>query len=68
MSHRPYSPRVPRDEPVLPTTAQDAQRFRDSDDGDQLELIDGGVRKPDLGPLKDIWREGGNHSGNALDA
>ncbi|KAF8559833.1 PAP2-domain-containing protein [Imleria badia] len=50
MSHRPYSPRVPRDEPALPTTVQDAQRFRDSDDGDQVELIDGGVRKPDPPP------------------
>jgi diacylglycerol diphosphate phosphatase/phosphatidate phosphatase len=65
MSHRPYSPRVPRDEPVLPTTAQNAQRFRDSDDGEQMELIDGGVPKPDPGSLEDIWREGESHSSNA---
>ena len=65
MSHRPYSPRVPRDEPVLPKTAQDAQRFRDSDDGEQMELIDGGVHKPDPGSLEDVWREGESHSSNA---
>jgi len=50
MSHRPYSPRVPRNEPALPTTAQDAQRFRDSDDGEQAELIAGGVPRPEPAP------------------
>ncbi|KAH0827133.1 PAP2-domain-containing protein [Lanmaoa asiatica] len=65
MSHRPYSPRVSRDESVLPTTTQDAQRFRDSDDGEQVELIDGGVPRPDPDHLKTIWREGESHSSNA---
>lgn len=65
MSHRPHSPRVPRDEPVLPTTAQDAQHFRDSDDGEQMELIGGGVPKSEPGSLGDVWREGEDHSSNA---
>lgn len=68
MSHRPHSPRVPRDDSVLPTSMQDTQRFRDDDDGEQVELIDGGVPKPDPGSLKDMWREGESHSSNAPNA
>lgn len=65
MSHHPHSPRVPRDEPILPATAQDAQSFRDSDDGEQVELIVSGVPKPNPDPREDIWREGGNQLGTA---
>lgn len=43
---------------------QDAQRFPD-EDGEQMELIDGGVPKPDLGLPNDIWREGEGDSNNA---
>ncbi|KIJ69223.1 hypothetical protein HYDPIDRAFT_79486, partial [Hydnomerulius pinastri MD-312] len=68
MSHRPYSPRVPRDEPVLPTSTADAQGFRDSAEGEQVELIDGGVRKPDPGHLESIWREGDSEGSNAENA
>lgn len=64
VSHRPHSPRVPRDEPVLPMTAQDAQRFRDSDDGDQVELIEGGAPRLGSGSQKVIWGEGENHPSN----
>lgn len=65
MSHRPYSPRIPRDESVLPTTLQDSQRFPDSEDGEQVELNDGGVARPDPGHLKDIWREDEGQSSHA---
>ncbi|KAF9227605.1 PAP2-domain-containing protein [Gyrodon lividus] len=64
MSHRPYSPRVPRDAPVLPTTAQDGEQFRDSAEGEQVELMGGGVRRPDPGPLENIWSEGENERSN----
>ncbi|KAI6028622.1 PAP2-domain-containing protein [Pisolithus orientalis] len=62
MSHRPYSPRVPRDEEILPTAASHGgPRYSENDEGaEQVELIDGGVRKPDPGPLEDIWRHGGD--------
>lgn len=65
MSHRPHSPRVPRDESVLPTTMQDPQRFPDSEDGEQMELIDSGVPRPDPDHMKGIWSEGESHSNNA---
>lgn len=65
MSHRPHSPRVPRDESVLPTTTQNSEHFPDSEDAEQLELIDGGIPRPDPGHLKDIWNEGESHSSNA---
>ncbi|KAH7924588.1 PAP2-domain-containing protein [Leucogyrophana mollusca] len=67
MSHRPYSPRVPRDEEVLPTSNTQypapsvLPQYRDSGDGEQTELVNGGVRKPDPGHLDDIWREGEVH-------
>ncbi|KAF8844527.1 PAP2-domain-containing protein [Paxillus ammoniavirescens] len=64
MSHRPYSPRVPRDEPVLPTTVQD----RHSVEGEQVDLIDGGVPRPDPSPLEDIWREGESERNNGESA
>ncbi|KAF8136640.1 PAP2-domain-containing protein [Boletus edulis] len=64
MSHRPHSPRVPREENILPTSVQDAQRFRDSDDGEQVELIDGGVPRPDPVSLKDHWTEGESAASN----
>jgi diacylglycerol diphosphate phosphatase/phosphatidate phosphatase len=64
MSHRPYSPRVPRDEPVLPTTAQD----RHSVEGEQVDLMDGGVLRPDPTPLEDIWREGESERNNVESA
>ncbi|KAG8217763.1 phosphatidic acid phosphatase type 2/haloperoxidase [Butyriboletus roseoflavus] len=61
-SHHPHSPRVPRDESVLPMTTQDAQSFLDNEDGIHAEPIGGGVRKPDSDHLMDIWREGESHS------
>lgn len=65
ISHRPYSPRVPRDEDVLPTaTSHGGSRYSESGEAEQLELIDGGVRKPDPGPLEEIWRQGGDSTGN----
>ncbi|KAG6376387.1 PAP2-domain-containing protein [Boletus reticuloceps] len=39
-------------------------RFRDSDDGDQVELIDGGVPRPDPVSLKDPWTEGESAASN----
>ncbi|KAI6150184.1 PAP2-domain-containing protein [Pisolithus thermaeus] len=66
MSHRPYSPRVPRDEDVLPTTtSHGGSRYSESGEAaEQLELIDGGVRKPDPGPLEEVWRQGDDSTRN----
>ena len=61
MSHRPYSPRVPRDEQVLPTVASHGESrypVRESEEGEEVELIDGAVRKPDPEPLEEIWQRG----------
>ena len=63
MSHRPYSPRVPRDEQVLPTVAPHGEsRFpdRESEEGEEVELIDGAVRNPEPEPLKEVWQRGDN--------
>ncbi|KIM62072.1 hypothetical protein SCLCIDRAFT_15917 [Scleroderma citrinum Foug A] len=65
MSHRPYSPRVPRDEQVLPTVASHGEArypVRESEEGEEVELIDGAVRKPDPEPLEEIWQRGDSSS------
>ncbi|KAH7889465.1 PAP2-domain-containing protein [Phlebopus sp. FC_14] len=67
MSHRPYSPRVPREEEVLPTSDPQGRQYRDSTEGEQVELIDGGVRKPDPGHLSTLWREGESENSDGAD-
>lgn len=49
MSHKPYSPRVRREE-ELPTTnpaTDHSQSYTDGMDGDDVELVSGSVHKPD---------------------
>ncbi|KAH7914956.1 PAP2-domain-containing protein [Hygrophoropsis aurantiaca] len=67
VSHRPYSPRVSREDGVLPTinaqypSPSALPQYNDNSDGEQVELVGGGVGKADPGRLGDIWREGEDH-------
>ncbi|KAG6336917.1 hypothetical protein ID866_2155 [Astraeus odoratus] len=61
MSHRPYSPRVPRDEQILPTVR--LHEDHESTEGEHVELVDGGVCKPDPGPLEEIWQQDDSRTG-----
>lgn len=67
-SHRPYSPRVGRDDDEqegLPThthdrTPQGNRSHQPSEDGnEEVELADETVRKPGPSHLSDAWREDG---------
>ncbi|KAL4067850.1 phosphatidic acid phosphatase type 2/haloperoxidase [Scleroderma yunnanense] len=68
-SHLPYSPRVPRDEPeVLPTVASHGgSRYpRESEEDENVELINSAVHKSDPEPLKEIWQQGDSPTGSPV--
>ncbi|KAI0046682.1 PAP2-domain-containing protein [Auriscalpium vulgare] len=70
LSHRPYAPRIHSGDPILPVhrqspsnasveTVSNAPPYRDSiDDGNDVELVQGTVRRTEPGPLREVWRQG----------
>ena len=70
-SHRPYSPRIKRDEDTLPmhrptpsadvmysgASGHGASQYHDGSE-EEVELVDGTVRRGGPGPLEDVWKDG----------
>ncbi|THH07218.1 hypothetical protein EW146_g9385 [Bondarzewia mesenterica] len=69
LSHRPYSPRIKREEDLLPihhrssaeamypSTSRIMSQYGDGgSEGDEVELVDGTVRRGGPGPLEEVWK------------
>ncbi|THH05406.1 hypothetical protein EW146_g9910, partial [Bondarzewia mesenterica] len=69
LSHRPYSPRIKREEDLLPihhrssaeamypSTSRIMSQYGDGgSEGDEVELVDGTVHRGGPGPLEEVWK------------